>query len=95
MAELANARRALKEQRPEQALSQLDRSQRLDISGSFDTERSVTRVGALCAVGREQDAAVELRRLLGSPDARAYAGVLSGSCVGDLISTAPAGDQER
>ena len=94
MASLAQARRALHRHRPHEALTLLDRSQRLDTLGAFATERAVTRVWALCATDRLPQARAQLRLLQRSGDAPAYADVLSGSCVAELISPSPSGDQE-
>ena len=94
MVELAEARRALQAQQPELALSRLDRSRRLDVDGAFATERTVTRVWALCAAGRTHEANAAFRRLQRQHSASAYARVLSKSCVAPMINSAPSGDQE-
>lgn len=93
MVALSRARRALHRDQAEEALEHLAESERLDAGGVFETERTVTRVWALCSVGRVMQAKAAYRSLLQTGAAGAYSNVLSRSCVGPVVSSAGTGDQ--
>lgn len=63
--------------------------------GVFATERGVTRVVALCRLGRVTAARAQAETLRHHPTKRAHLEQIQKSCVGDSINPLSRGDQEK
>lgn len=97
-AELASVRRAQAELtagRPEQALALMEQLGRTSAGGSLLVERELTRVLALCALGRQAEARGAATRVDQLPGGAAYRTRLASSCVGQQPPDDAASDQEH
>lgn len=89
---LRSARAALESGRPEAALAPLDEHRRRFPRGALAEEREASRIRALCALGRDDDARQGVRALAAEHPRSAYLAALEGSCPTSVINPARGGD---
>ena len=79
---MRQAQSALGAGRPEQALELMEKLGQADAGGRLLVERELTRVLALCALGRETEARAAAARVERLPGGAAYRTRIADSCVG-------------
>lgn len=82
---LGAARSALKAGDVNEALTKLDAHAQRFPRGALATERELTRVTALCAAGRSDEAETVARRFIATRPQAGYRKRLAGSCVADRL----------